>query len=145
MRELFWQRYSLGELNRKEWEALCDGCGQCCLIREVDDNEVTVYSLACKLLDIEKSRCKDYQNRLHKVADCHKLTAENVAQYHWLPDTCSYRRVYQGKGLPSWHPLLTGSEKRMRKKGMTISDYAIPAEQVPKRKMRQHIIASWRC
>ena len=66
LRELFWQRYSLGELNRKEWEALCDGCGQCCLMRDVEGVEVTVYSVACELLDIENSRCSDYANRLKK-------------------------------------------------------------------------------
>lgn len=144
MRELFWQRYSLGELNRKEWEALCDGCGQCCLMRDVEGVEVTVYSVACELLDIENSRCSDYANRLQKVPECHQLTAKNVPHYHWLPETCAYRRVHFGEDLPTWHPLLTGSEQRMRKKGMAITDYAVPADQVPRRKMDQHIIASWR-
>ena len=81
MRENFWENYSLGELNAKEWEALCDGCGQCCLVREVNDNKVTVFNIACELLDISTSRCSDYSNRLKKVPYCHKLTAENNKNY----------------------------------------------------------------
>lgn len=100
VRERFWERYSLGELNRKEWEALCDGCGQCCLKRYVEDGVVTVYGIACRLLDIETVRCRDYPNRLKKVPTCHQLTPTTVPQYDWLPETCAYRRLHQGKPLP---------------------------------------------
>lgn len=140
MRERFWEHYSLGELNSKEWEALCDGCGQCCLVRETEGDQVTVYSIACELLDIEKSRCSDYSNRLKTVPSCHKLTAENVPRYNWLPESCSYRRIHRGEKLPAWHPLLAGDRKRMRKKGITICRSAVPSSQVPRRKRDLHII-----
>lgn len=143
MRELFWERLSLGELNKKEWEALCDGCGQCCLQRQVESNTVTVYAVACELLDIEEARCKDYPKRLKKVPNCHKLTPENVPRYHWLPKTCSYRLVHQGKPLPSWHPLLAGDRHKMRKKGIIVSDYALPSAEVPRRRLKQHIVDRW--
>lgn len=144
MRERFWERYSLGELNTKEWEALCDGCGQCCLVREVKNSEVTVYAVACELLDIEHSRCSNYEKRLTKVPSCHKLTPANVPRYNWLPESCAYRRIHRGESLPAWHPLLAGSRQRMRKKGLLVSGYAQPAHEVPRRKMQQNIIARWK-
>lgn len=144
VRERFWENYSLGELNAREWEALCDGCGQCCLVREVDKREVTVYSVACDLLDIEDSRCSDYAGRLRKEPSCHQLTPGNVAQYNWLPESCSYRRIQRGEPLPGWHPLLAGSRQRMRRKGITVCSYAVPRRQVARKKMPQHIIARWR-
>ncbi len=144
VRERFWERYSLGELNRKEWEALCDGCGQCCLKRYVEDGVVTVYGIACRLLDIETVRFRDYPNRLKKVPTCHQLTPTTVPQYDWLPETCAYRRLHQGKPLPPWHPLLVGDRSKMRERGITVSHYAVPKDSVPRRRMRQHVIARWR-
>lgn len=144
MRERFWERYSLGELNAREWEALCDGCGQCCLVRQVEGQDVTVYGVACELLDIERSRCGDYKNRLSKVPNCHQLTPAAVARYSWLPESCAYRRLHRGEALPGWHPLLAGSRQRMRRKGITVCGYAVPRRQVPRRKMQQHIIARWK-
>lgn len=144
MRERFWERFSLGELNSKEWEALCDGCGQCCLVRHTEKDHVTVYGIACELLDIEKARCSDYANRLAKVPSCHKLTPSNVPRYHWLPDSCAYRRIHLGKPLPAWHPLLAGDRGKMRSQGVTISHYAVPARDVPRRHMHRHIIARWK-
>lgn len=143
VRERFWEKYSLGELNSKEWEALCDGCGQCCLLREVDHQEVVVYGIACELLDIDHSRCSDYKNRLKKVPGCHKLTPKNVPNYTWLPDTCAYRRVYLNQPLPTWHPLLTGCETRMNKKRMSVSSYAVEQQKMSRRQMDNYIIARW--
>ncbi|HLS69724.1 MAG TPA: YcgN family cysteine cluster protein [Kiloniellales bacterium] len=144
MRENFWERYSLGELNAREWEALCDGCGQCCLLRRVDDGVVTVYSVACELLDIASARCGDYANRLQKVPDCHKLTPATVPECAgWLPETCAYRRLHEKRTLPSWHPLLTGDRSRMRKKGITVSHYAVPRGSLARRQKERHIAARW--
>lgn len=144
MRERFWERYSLGELNNKEWEALCDGCGQCCLKRRVENGMVTVYSVACELLDIDSARCRDYPNRLRKVPYCHKLTPASVAEhYGWLPETCAYRRLHKSKPLPSWHPLLAGDQSRMRKKGITVSDYAIPSGSVARKQKERYVFARW--
>ena len=142
MRERFWEQYSLGELNTKEWEALCDGCGQCCLKRRVEKGVVTVYSVACELLDIDTARCQDYANRLRQVPHCHELTPAAVPKhYGWLPETCAYRRLYKNKPLPSWHPLLTGGRSRMRRKGITVSHYAVPSGTVSRRQKERYVIA----
>lgn len=143
LRERFWERLSLGELNKREWEALCDGCGQCCLLREVEPNAVTVFGVACELLDIEAARCRDYARRLEKVPSCHRLTPANVPRYDWLPKTCAYRLLHHGKPLPSWHPLLVGGRDKMRKKGITVSHYALPCEEVPRRHLKRHVVERW--
>lgn len=145
LRERFWERFSLGELNAREWEALCDGCGQCCLMREVDEDrgEVIVYGVACELLDIGSSRCSDYSNRLRRVESCHKLTAENVPHYHWLPKTCAYRRVHKGKPLEPWHPLIAGDHHRMHQQRETVSSFALPAKDVSRRQMSRHVVDMW--
>lgn len=146
LRDRFWERFSLGELNAREWEALCDGCGQCCLMREVDEisGNVKVYGVGCELLDIPASRCSDYSNRLRRVDSCHKLTPENVPHYGWLPKTCAYRRVFKGLPLKPWHPLLTGSREKMVRKGHTVCSVALRAVDVPKRHLSRHVIATWK-
>lgn len=143
MRPFFWENYSLGELNTKEWEALCDGCAQCCLIREVDNNQVTVFNLTCELLDANIGRCHNYEKRLELMPHCHQLKPSNVPDYNWLPDTCAYRLLHNKKPIPKWHPLITGSRSQMRKKNITVCKSAVPANQVPKRKHWQHIIQVW--
>ncbi len=140
MREEFWKHYELTELSSAEWEALCDGCGQCCLVREVDHKQVTVFNIACGLLDLEQSRCSDYANRLSKVPYCSQLTPENVPQFNWLPESCTYRRIYRGEDLPEWHPLLTGSRQQMRELGITVCPSAIHVQHVPRSERPLHII-----
>lgn len=140
MREKFWEHYSLAELSAKEWEALCDGCGQCCLVRHVDDTKVTVFNISCELLDISSSRCSDYEQRLSKVPHCHPLTAETVPQYNWLPDSCAYRRVHNGVPLADWHPLLAGSREKMQQLGITVRPTARPNSQVPRFNRNHYII-----
>jgi uncharacterized cysteine cluster protein YcgN (CxxCxxCC family) len=144
VRERFWELFSLGELNNKEWEALCDGCGQCCLKRRVEGDDVTVYAVACELLDIDSARCGDYANRLQKVPHCHQLTPASLAEhYGWLPETCAYRRLYKNLPLPPWHPLLAGDRSRMKKKGITVSSYALPSGSVARRQKPRHVVARW--
>lgn len=142
MRDRFWEKYSLGELNGREWEALCDGCGQCCLKLRVENSEVTVYGVACELLDIGTARCKDYANRLRRVPTCHELTPTSVPMYQgWLPESCAYVRVHKGQALPAWHPLLAGDRNRMHRKGITISHYAIPSGTLSRRQKERHIVS----
>lgn len=113
LRPYFWKKYSLTELMPEEWEALCDGCGLCCLIKleDEDTHEVAYTKVACKLLDCKTARCSDYPNRLQYVPDCIQLTPEKLDTIHWLPSSCAYRRVAEGKSLPSWHYLKTGSRQ----------------------------------
>ena len=113
LRPHFWKHYTLTELTLAEWEALCDGCGLCCLIKLEDEEtaEVAYTKVACKLLDCQTVRCSDYPNRLDYVPDCIQLTPEKLQEIHWLPSSCAYRRVNEGKSLPSWHYLNTGSRQ----------------------------------
>ncbi|MDD3798646.1 MAG: YcgN family cysteine cluster protein [Novosphingobium sp.] len=121
LRPRFWA-LPLAELTRAEWEALCDGCGQCCLhkLEDADTGEIMPTNVACKLLDISTARCKDYRNRKAYVPDCLRLTARNVGQQYWLPRTCAYRLRAEGEPLPSWHYLLSGSRETVHEAGASI-------------------------
>jgi len=137
IREKFWENYTLPELNAAEWEALCDGCGLCCLVKleDEDTGEVAYTKLACKLLDCKTARCSDYANRREHVPDCLQLTPEMVKALHWLPPSCAYKRVDQGQKLPRWHPLLTGNPKSVREvrksaAGRCIPEYMVDADDV---------------
>jgi uncharacterized cysteine cluster protein YcgN (CxxCxxCC family) len=109
LRERFWER-DLADLTRAEWEALCDGCGRCCLhkIEYEDTGEIVDTNVACQLLDTKTARCTDYRGRKAKVPDCVRLTLRIVGEARWLPDSCAYRRRAEGRELPGWHPLLSG-------------------------------------
>ncbi|WP_026212821.1 YcgN family cysteine cluster protein [Faucicola boevrei] len=109
IRPLFWQKYRLAELTTAEWEALCDGCGACCLIKLQDEDSDTVEytDVACRLLDCATGACKNYANRRAYVPDCIGLTVQLLADLPWLPASCAYKRLYQGQDLPSWHYLIT--------------------------------------
>lgn len=110
LREKFWKHYPLEQLNAAEWEALCDGCGLCCLVKleDEDSGQVVYTKVACQLLDTQTAQCSDYANRKQFVPDCLQLTPELVPQLHWLPASCGYKRVQLGLDLPDWHPLITG-------------------------------------
>lgn len=113
LRPQFWSRFALNELNHSEWEALCDGCGSCCLIKYIDndDNEelVEYTDVTCQLMDCATGYCRHYATRQEHVPDCIQLTIENLPNMMWLPSHCAYKRLYKGQALPSWHLLLTGN------------------------------------
>lgn len=124
MTSRFWVHKSLHEMTDSEWESLCDGCGKCCLQKFIDDetNEIYYTRIACVMLDENTCNCKDYANRFKHVDDCLKLSRELVDQFYWLPETCSYRLLSEGKSLPKWHPLITGSKKAMHQGGFSAKD-----------------------
>lgn len=105
----FWQKASLAQLTHQQWEALCDRCGQCCLLKVKDpvSHKILTTKIGCRLLDVHTGQCTQYKTRFCYVDDCIKLTKANVAQLTWLPKSCAYRLFYEGKPLPSWHPLCT--------------------------------------
>ena len=122
MREAFWE-LPLENLTREEWEALCDGCGQCCLhkLEDEETGEIAGTNVACKLLDTRTASCKDYRHRKAFVPDCLRLTLRLVRQVPWLPRTCAYRLRAEEKPLPEWHPLLTGSKQAMIAAGACVA------------------------
>ena len=126
----FWQTKTLEQMTAQEWESLCDGCGLCCLIRFEDEvtGEVIPTRVACKLLDQHLCRCKDYVNRKAHVPDCIKLTPWNIDALAWMPVSCAYRRLHEGRGLPHWHPLITGDPDSVHQAGVSIRDQTISEE-----------------
>ncbi len=118
---MFWEEKTLDQLNDREWESLCDGCGKCCLIKleDEDTGEIIFTNMACKLLDLKTCQCSDYANRAKFVPDCIKMKQENISQYNWLPNSCAYRLLDEGKRLPDWHPLITGDPKTVLRAGIS--------------------------
>jgi uncharacterized cysteine cluster protein YcgN (CxxCxxCC family) len=122
MTERFWETKTLAQMSPQEWEALCDGCGKCCLIglEDADTGEIYLTDVSCKLLDGATCRCKDYPNRKAKVPDCVQLTPDNVGELSWLPRTCAYRLIHEGAPLKSWHPLISGDPESVHKAGVSV-------------------------
>ncbi len=118
----FWKNKTLEQLSPEEWEQLCDGCGRCCLVKLEDDDNGQIYAtdVGCELFDAETCRCRDYSQRSHKVADCITLTPELVRSLPWLPPSCAYRLVAEGKDLPAWHPLQAGTPDAVHEQGVSV-------------------------
>lgn len=119
----YWKHKRLSELTRDEWEALCDGCAKCCLFKleDVDTREVHYTNVRCRLLDPDTGRCRDYADRARQVPDCVTITLEVLADPYWLPSTCAYRRLAEGRDLPVWHPLITGDPGSVARAGHSVS------------------------
>ena len=118
----FWRRKTLSQMTRQEWESLCDGCAKCCLVKlEYDDTgEVDHTNIACRLLDRKTCRCSDYAHRHQKVEDCLSLTPGQVRRLKWLPSTCAYRLVAEGRDLYWWHHLVSGDRETVHQAGISV-------------------------
>ncbi|SBS33460.1 hypothetical protein MSP8887_02162 [Marinomonas spartinae] len=140
--EPFWRTTSLFDMSKDEWESLCDGCGKCCLqkLEDEDSGEVVYTNLACEQLDIGQCQCTVYATRQEKVASCITLTPEQIDEFDWLPDTCSYRVLKETGDLPNWHPLVVGSHREMLRQGLTVRDYAISENKVEEDEWETHAI-----
>lgn len=132
LRPRFWERHTLSELNPSEWEALCDGCGKCCLHKLEDEENGRIYptNVACRLLDRDSARCTDYPNRRRFVPDCIQLTPGMIAKLEWLPGTCGYRRVHEGKPLPRWHHLICGDPDAVHKVGASVRGWTVSESEI---------------
>ncbi len=135
--EPFWRTKSLSQMTQAEWESLCDGCGRCCLVKleDEDTDEVAYTNVACRLFDDNTCRCIDYANRTSKVSDCLALTSDKLAEISWLPPTCAYRLIDEGRELYWWHPLVSGDLQTVHVagvsvRGRTVSEQAVTQDEL---------------
>ncbi|NMH61326.1 YcgN family cysteine cluster protein [Alteromonas ponticola] len=158
MTKPYWETKTLEEMSEQEWEALCDGCGKCCLHKFIDDDaveeatptdeikpeeKVHYTNIVCDLLNTKTCSCTQYMERTRLVPDCVKLTKDNLKDIFFMPTSCSYRRLYEGRGLPSWHPLLNAGRKSvMHKKGMSVRGKTVFEHQVDMEHFEDYI-ALW--
>jgi uncharacterized cysteine cluster protein YcgN (CxxCxxCC family) len=136
--EPFWRK-PLEQMTSAEWESLCDGCGRCCLVKleDEDTGDVHFTDVACELLSTSTCRCSDYPNRQSKIPDCVKLTPDVVRSIGWLPPTCGYRLVAEGRDLMWWHPLVSGRPETVAEAGVSVrgkiaaSEQDVPIDHLP--------------
>ena len=128
----FWKSKSLTEMSKEEWESLCDGCGKCCLIKleDAETKELFYTDVSCHLLDTKTCQCKNYSKRKQLVGDCLQLEVDDVEEFKWLPKTCAYRLLYEGKDLPDWHYLISGYKNTVHKKKMSVQNRVVSETEV---------------
>lgn len=138
----FWKTKSLEQMSRREWESLCDGCALCCLqkLEDEDTGEVHYTNLVCRYLDQSVCRCGDYEHRSTLVPNCVWLTRENVYEYHWLPKTCAYRLIAEGKDLFDWHPLVSGTADSVHEAGISVRGKCVSEEFIHPDQWEDHLI-----
>ncbi|TCR61185.1 YcgN family cysteine cluster protein [Bosea sp. BK604] len=129
--EPFWRTKTLDEMTPEEWESLCDGCGRCCLVKLEDEDTGRIHAtdIGCRLFDAGTCRCKDYANRSATVPDCVTLTPKEVRELAWLPPTCAYRLVGEGRDLPWWHPLVSGDPESVVAAGVSVRGRIYASEE----------------
>ena len=139
----FWENRTLEQMSADEWESLCDNCGLCCLVKIEDEETGKIFntSVSCRQLDIETCRCRDYKRRLADVPMCIQLNLENLPELNWLPETCAYKRLYENKQLPQWHPLITGDKDSVHDAGFSAKWFAQSEEYVHPEQLVDFVIS----
>lgn len=137
----FWKIKPLSQMTSQEWESLCDGCGKCCVLKleDVDSGLIHYTDVGCRLLDCSSARCRDYENRRQQVADCVMLTPDNLHQLGWMPASCAYRLIHEGRDLPDWHPLITGDPDSTRKAGKSVAGRLFSEDKVDEEALGNHL------
>ena len=140
----FWQDKGLQDLSPDEWEALCDGCGRCCLnkLEDEDTGELYFTNVACQLLDLNSCRCRDYAHRAELVPECLVLGSGQPQMFDQLPDTCAYRLRAEGRPLPAWHPLVSGDPESVHIVGISVRGKVVSEEYIHPDQLPEHMI-SW--
>ena len=137
----FWEAKPLAEMTDAEWESICDGCGRCCLLKlEEDDGAVLHTAVACRWLDLDACRCRCYPERHARVPDCIEINAANVAALRFLPASCGYRRLAEGRGLAWWHPLVSGDPATVAEAGIAVAGKVVSEAGVHPDDLERHVI-----
>ncbi|MDK3073714.1 YcgN family cysteine cluster protein [Sedimentitalea sp. JM2-8] len=139
----FWEHKPLDRMTRQEWEALCDGCGKCCLnkLEDEDSGEVALTRVACRLLDDTTCRCAQYDIRHQFVPECIVLRPDNLDSHaYWMPATCAYRLLWEGKPLYGWHPLISGTAQSVHDAGVSVQGWTVPEFEVPEEEWEDYVI-----
>ena len=141
-KDRFWERIPLKELNAQQWESLCDGCCQCCAHKLQDDDTEEIFktNVVCQYLDTDKCHCTVYPDRHTYVPDCVKVTPDNATELSWMPKTCGYRLVSEGKKLPVWHPLETGKADSARLSGAAVTGKVISEAEIDIDDLEDYIV-----
>ena len=140
--EPFWRRLELEEMSPAQWEALCDGCARCCLMKleDIDTGEIDWTNIACRLLDHGTCRCKDYEHRSESVSDCVRLDVEAARSLTWLPPTCAYRLRAEGRPLFDWHPLVSGAPETVHEAGISVRGRIVAEDDVAPDDLEDHVV-----
>lgn len=138
----FWETKTLQQMEPAEWEALCDGCAQCCLIKleDADSNQLFVTNVACQQLNVKTCRCRDYSQRAKRIDMCLIISLEKPEIFEWLPKTCAYRCLYEGRSLPDWHPLISKYAGTVHEIGISVKAYAVSEAFIHPEQIEQHVI-----
>ena len=141
----FWEAKPLSGMSQDEWESLCDGCGRCCLLKVEDEDTGDIYltGLACRLLDLKTCRCRNYADRRRHVPDCITLTVPDIERLSWLPASCAYVRLAEGRGLAWWHPLVSGDPDTVHAAGISVRNKALRETPVRLARIEDYIVDGW--
>jgi len=141
-RPRFWETVPLAAMTAAEWEAVCDGCAKCCLVKLEDADDGTVYytDVHCRLLDPTTCRCTDYANRTARVPGCVGLAPTRLGEVFWMPASCSYRRLAEGRGLAAWHPLIAGDAEAIHRARSSVRDRAVAETEVAADELEERLV-----
>ncbi|MDA3857170.1 MAG: YcgN family cysteine cluster protein [Roseovarius sp.] len=143
LRPEFWKSTPLERMTRDEWEALCDGCGKCCMnkLEDEDSGEVVMTRIACRLFDDTTCKCGQYPIRHQFVPECISLSPQNLDSHlYWMPETCAYKLLHQGKPLYDWHPLISGDEQSVHDARVSMQSRTLPEFEIAEDDWEDHII-----
>lgn len=131
-------------MTRQEWESLCDGCARCCLVKLEDEDDASIHytNVVCDLLDLETCRCTRYESRSKLVPECVVVTPEVLDQLHWMPPTCAYRLLWEGKTLPEWHPLVSGDPESVHLAGISVRGRVYKLHEIDEAELQEYVV-SW--
>lgn len=143
----FWETTALEDMDKAQWEALCDGCGKCCLIKleDEDSGKIAYTNVACRLFEDATCRCANYPLRKQLVSGCVVLSPENIARNaYWMPQSCAYRRLFEGKGLPAWHPLVTGDPSSTQTSGKSMQNKTLAEYDIDEDELENYVIEGFK-